>query len=59
MKNWLDADDDFVDQAAIFELSNKGSTTHELATRWLEDYTHFFKAGTETKRWKACPAPPG
>ena len=32
------ADDEYVDQAAIFAHSDKGFTTNKLATQWLEGY---------------------
>ena len=35
---WFDAGDDYADQTAIFVHSDKGFTTNELATRWLEDH---------------------
>lgn len=52
-----DAEDDYAHQTAIFAHIDEGFTANELATRWLEDYSHFFEAGTETKPWKTCSAP--
>ena len=37
-RGWFDANNDYVDQTAIFVHSDKGFTTNELATRWLVDY---------------------
>ena len=48
-RGWLGADIDYADQTAIFAHSAKGFTANKLVTRLLEDCSHFFEAGTETK----------